>query len=136
MSKRNLYLAGIFILFTVLAAIGFSQANKVRNIEATLWPPDYEAASALIAEGGCADCHKMPAIDGANGTLWPSLYKPAKEFQEGEKNLEFIVESIVDPAVDGDDEYKPTVMPTNFGTTFTPTEITTIATFVATMNCE
>ncbi len=87
MSKRNLYLAGIFILFTVLAAIGFSQANKVRNIEATLWPPDYEAASALIAEGGCTACHKMPAIDGANGTLWPSLCKPQKSSRKAKRTL-------------------------------------------------
>ncbi len=136
MGRKSFYLIGFVILVAILTAIGFSQANKATNIETTLRPPDYDTATALIAEGACAACHIMPAIDGANGTLGPTLCEPAKEFQEGEKDLEFIVESIVDPAADVDDEYKPTVMPTNFGTTFTPVEITTISTFIATMNCE
>ncbi len=138
MKTRNLFLASIFVLMAIFVAIAFAQAKKTTNVETTLRPPDFETASALLAEGGCAACHAIPVIDGANGKLGPSLCIPASEFQNGEEgaNLEFIVESIVDPAADVDDEYVPTVMPTNFGTTYSSVELTTLATFIATMNCE
>jgi len=132
---RKFFVLGVFVFTTVLVAIAFSQNGKATNVEATLRPPDFEAASALIAKGGCAACHTIPAIDGAVGTLGPSWCEPAEEFQAGEKDLEFIVESIVDPLASVDEGVNP-VMPTNFADTFNHVEITTLATFIATLNCE
>ncbi|HHO55188.1 MAG TPA: hypothetical protein ENK21_02280 [Trueperaceae bacterium] len=132
---RKFFVLGVSIFTVVLLAVAFSQSGKVTNVEATLRPPDFDKASALIAKAGCSACHTIPAIEGAVGTLGPSWCEPAEEFQAGEKDLEFIIESIVDPLASVDEGVNP-VMPTNFGETFNHVELTTLATFIATLNCE
>ncbi len=135
MKLKNMLISGGLLVIAVLLAVAVSQTTKATNVEATLRAPDYEVATALIAKGGCAACHTIPAIEGAVGTLGPGWCEPAEEFQAGEVDLEFIMESIVDPTAKVDEKFNP-VMPTNFGDTFSHVELTTLATFIATLNCE
>ncbi len=133
MNRKNILISGVFVLISILLAVAVSQSGSA-NIEATLRPPDFEVASALITKGGCSACHTIPAIEGAVGTLGPSWCEPASKFQAGEVNLEFIMESIVDPSAIVNEAFNP-VMPANFGDTFSHVELTTLATFIATLNC-
>lgn len=135
MKVKNILVSGVFVLLAVLVAVGFSQSSNSTNVEATLMPPDFEIASALIAKGGCSACHTIPGVEGAVGKLGPSWCEPASEFQAGEVDLEFIMESIVDPAAEVDEGFSP-VMPTNFGDTYSHIELTTLTTFIATLSCK
>ena len=59
-------LAAAAVLAVALAACGGKQAEPVPE-------GDEQAGTANIGAYGCGACHAIPGIDGANGTVGPSL---------------------------------------------------------------
>lgn len=98
--------------------------------------PALATVAALVNKGACGTCHTIAGIDGALGDLGPNWCEPAEEYQNGEINLAFLREAIVNPNAEVDDKYPANIMPQNFGEQFTSDEINTLAAFIATLNCQ
>jgi len=117
--------------------IGKERGHARIEVEVDLTtPPDLDEATALVQRGGCQACHTIPPIEGAVGEIGPSWCDVAEEFQDGEIDVAFLYESIVQPNAEVEAGYPPNVMPQNFGETFDEHELDTLIAFIATLECE
>ena len=98
--------------------------------------PPIDKVKPLIQKGGCAACHTIPGIEGANGKVGPSWCDAARKVQEGKKDISFIRESIVDPDKEIASGYQAGIMPKNFGDMFTEEELNTLVAFIANLKCK
>jgi len=55
--------------------------------------------------------------------------------QRGEKGLDFLRESILDPNAFVEEGFPPNIMPGNFGELLTDTEIETLVAYIANLDC-
>jgi cytochrome c551/c552 len=99
-------------------------------------PPDLATVDALITRGGCKACHTIPAFPDAVGVLGPAWCEVTKEFKEGNIDLAFIYQSIVDPNAVVEEGFQQNLMPANFGQLFTEDELKTLVAFIATQKCD
>lgn len=95
-----------------------------------------KSAQALVARGGCYECHTIPGIPKAVGKVGPSWCEPAREFQEGKIDLAFLRESILDPNAEVGAGYPRDKMPQNFRQVFSDEEIDTLTTFISRLDCK
>jgi len=98
--------------------------------------PDMAAVTPLLTKGTCGACHVIPGVEGAVGTLGPSLCDTAEEFQKGEKTLATLKADIVDPNAEVMKGYSANIMPSNYGKTYTADEIDTLVAFTANLKCK
>ncbi len=129
---------GMLLLVLVLVLSACSSAKPAPEAQAAALPPapPIEKVRPLIEKGGCANCHTIPGIEGATGTVGPEWCDPAKEVQAGKANLAFLREAIVEPNKEIAKGYQPNIMPQNFGDLFSDEEISTLVAFIANLKCE
>ena len=94
------------------------------------------AVDALVTRGGCKACHVIPKLEGAVGVLGPSWCEANEEFNEGDIDLAFLYQSIVDPNAVVTEGFQPNLMPGNFGEIYSEDELSTLVAFIATQECE
>jgi nitrite reductase (NO-forming) / hydroxylamine reductase len=109
---------------------------------------DKELALAAFQKGGCAACHTIPGVQGAAGTIGPSLAGFGKvaaemvasaEYTGNANNAEeYIHESIVDPTAYLTPECpsgpcQAGLMPPTFGQTYTPDELAAVVGYLASL---
>ena len=97
--------------------------------------PSVEEVAPLVAKGGCGGCHTAPAPDGMVGIVGPSWCDTVARLQSGEKGVDYIRTSIVDPNAEIVEGFAANVMPQNFGDTFTEEEIELLVAFIANLKC-
>ena len=99
-------------------------------------PPSTDDVLPLITKGGCIACHVIPDVPGAVGVLGPPWCDIAEEFADGEIDLAFLYESLVDPNAEVEEGFQPNLMPQNFGDLFSEDELNSLIAYIATLHCE
>ncbi len=97
--------------------------------------PPVEEVAAIVARAGCAGCHTIPGIENAMGSLGPDWCVPAGYVQRGEKGLDFLRESILDPNAFVEEGFPPNIMPGNFGELLTDEEVEVLVAYIANLDC-
>lgn len=136
--KAEWYLG--FMIAAILALAAIPLVNGTKAIPGLTTDPESAAllasTQALVARGGCWECHTIPGIPKAEGKVGPPWCEPAREFQEGKIDLAFLRESIMDPNAEVGAGYPRDKMPQNFKQVFTDQEINTLATFISKLDCK
>ena len=70
-------------------------------------PPSLADVTPLITTGGCIACHTIPDVTGAVGVLGPPWCDIAEELQDGEIDLAFLYESLIDPNAEVEEGFQP-----------------------------
>ncbi|MDO8942172.1 MAG: cytochrome c peroxidase, partial [Desulfobacterales bacterium] len=99
-------------------------------------------AVSIINRGGCASCHVIPGVPGADGTVGPDLSQlgtTAGRRRPGVSATDYIRESIVSPdafvapvSADGE-EYSEGVMPAQFARTLSEADLDILVAYLATL---
>lgn len=97
--------------------------------------PEDKDPKVLMRKAGCVGCHTIPGVEGAVGTIGPTMCEPAEEFQKGEITKDEIIEFIVDPGAEVTEGY-PDIMPRVFKDVFTQEQLQILADFIANLECE
>jgi cytochrome c oxidase subunit II len=104
------------------AAAGGSHAPTCAN----------SVAVQAFTANGCAACHTLQSIPGANGKVGPPLDKLKEAAAQAGKSLDdYIEQSIKDPNGYITPGYQPGVMPGTFGTTLTKDQLDALVQYLA-----
>ena len=130
----------VFAAMTVALRCGAPRVASGADEESTLTRRAPQAVISVFDRGACGNCHVIPGIPGADGTVGPDLSQIGKfagKRRERYPAAEYLRESIREPdAFLAPGGYESGVMPQQFGQTLSAGDLQTLVDYLAALGVE